>query len=69
MAGAAHEGAQAAPEVQAPWPPANALPADKKELEIVNNEKRMDLGMDLTFQLKHPPQRSLRSADEKRCTE
>lgn len=46
FAGAAHDGAHAAPEVQhAPGPQANTLPADKQELETVNNEKRMDLDM------------------------
>jgi hypothetical protein len=29
----------------APWPQANALPADKHEPETVNNEKRIDLDM------------------------
>lgn len=46
FAGAAHDGAHAALEVQlAPWPQANALPADKHEPETVNNEKRIDLDM------------------------
>ena len=50
FAGAAHDGADAAPEVQlAPWPQANALPADRQVPVKINNEKRMDLNIGLNL--------------------